>query len=442
MTGFVLAALVMGAIAMAFVLVPLLRRPTGSRAALSAANVAVFRSQKREIEDEFARGQIDAAERDAALAELTHRVAEEIPAAPESTPGARDERAWPVIALLAALLPVLAAGMYLALGSMRGITMDPMAQMSQAPVDAAHPGEDPVGASNIPDAKIVEMVDTLAKKMAQNPSDPKGWMLLARSQAALGRLPEAMKAYEKVISLKAEDAQLLADYADVAAMSQQGRFEGKPKDLIARALKLDPNHLKALVLAATAEMKSSNPKNSLPIWEKLKALVPKDSDDYKQIEAIVADVNAGKSNIVPAGSAAPPAPSAPSTSASTAAKPAAASGAKVSGTIQLSTELTSRIGPNDTLFVYARAKDGPRMPLAILRVAAPKAGDFPKSFELTDGMAMAPGMSLSSFPEVIIEARISKTGNAQVSPGDLLGQSAPVKSTTSGLGVVIDKVAP
>jgi cytochrome c-type biogenesis protein CcmH len=267
-------------------------------------------------------------------------------------------------------------------------------------------------------------------------------MLLARSQAALGRLPDAMKAYEKVISLKGEDAQLLADYADVAAMAQQGRFDGKPKDLIARALKLDPNHLKALVLAATAEMKSGNPKNSLPIWEKLKTLVPKDSDDLKQIEAIIADVKAGKSNVLAASAPPPPAPPAPASSVSPPAKPAAAGGAKVTGSIQLSKELASRIGPNDTWFIYARAKDGPRMPLAILRVAAPKPGDFPKSFELTDGMAMAPGMSLSSFPEVIIEARISKTGNAQMSPGDLLGQSGPVKSTASGLSIVIDKVAP
>jgi cytochrome c-type biogenesis protein CcmH len=432
----------MGAVALAFVLVPLLKRPTGARAALSAANVAVFRSQKREIEDEFARGQIDAAERDHALAELTSRVAEEIPADADEATAKGDERAWPVIALLAALLPVLAAGLYLALGSTRAITMDPMAQMSQAPLDAGHPGEDPAGTGNIPDAKIVEMVDTLAKKMEQNPSDPKGWMLLARSQAALGRLPDAMKAYEKVISLKAEDAQVLADYADVAAMAQQGRFDGKPKDLIARALKRDPNHLKALVLAATAEMKSGNPKNSLPIWEKLKTLVPKDSDDYKQIEAIVADVKAGKSNVLSASAPPPPAAPSPAPPVQAPAKPAAAGSAKVTGAIQLSKELASRIGPNDTLFVYARAKDGPRMPLAILRVAAPKPGDFPKSFELTDGMAMAPGMSLSSFPEVIIEARISKTGNAQVSPGDLLGQSGPVKSTASGLSIVIDKVAP
>ncbi len=428
---------------MAFVLVPLLRRPPGKGAGAEAVNVEVFRSQKREIEDEFKRGLITSAERDLALTELTNRVAEEIPTGVSHGAASRDDRAWPVIAVLAAFLPIFAAGLYLALGSTRAISMDPMAQMSQAPIDGAAPGNEPAGpGTNIPDAKIVEMVDTLAKKMEQNPSDPKGWMLLARSQAALGRLPEALKAYEKAVSLKGDDAALLADYADVSAMAQQGRFDGKPKELIAKALKLDPNHLKTLVLAATAEMKSGNAQASLKYWEKLKGLVPKDSDDFKQIEVIIADVKSGKPTLI-AGNASPAAPTAaPVPPASLPAPTAAAGGAKISGSVALSKDMASRLGPKDTLFVFARAKEGPRMPLAILRIASPKASDFPKPFELTDGMSMAPGMSLSSFPEVIIEARVSKSGNAQLSPGDLLGQSAPVKHSATGVSITIDKVAP
>ncbi|MBL8519732.1 MAG: c-type cytochrome biogenesis protein CcmI [Betaproteobacteria bacterium] len=450
MTGFVLVAILMGAVAMAFVLVPLLRRGAPAASAWDAANVAVFRSQKREIEDEFARGQIDQAERDAALAELTGRVAEEVPAQSTQGPASRDDRAWPVIAVLAAVLPVAAAGLYLSLGSLRALTLDPMAPMSQAPVEAdAHPGDGADPGTNIPDAKIVEMVDTLAKRMEQNPSDPKGWMLLARSQAALGRLPDALKAYEKAVSLKGDDAQLLADYADVAAMAQQGRFDGKPQALIARALKVDPNHLKTLVLAATAELKSGNSKASLAYWEKLRTLVPKESDDYRQVEAIIADVKAGKSTFLtanaapaPAAPVPPPVAQRPDAPAPAKATAAASGNARVTGAIRLAPELAARLAPGDTLFVFARAKEGPRMPLAVLRLPAPKPGEFPKAFELTDGMAMAPGMSLSSFPEVIVEARISKTGNAQLSPGDLTGQSAPIKSTASGVSITIDKVAP
>jgi len=82
------------------------------------------------------------------------------------------------------------------------------------------------------------------------------------------------------------------------------------------------------------------------------------------------------------------------------------------------------------------------MPLAVWRIAVPKAAEFPKSFELTDAMAMSPGMSLSSFPEVVIEGRISKSGNAPLQSGDFLGVSEPVKPGATNVRVTISKVAP
>jgi cytochrome c-type biogenesis protein CcmH len=446
-TGFVLACVSMVAVAMAFVLMPLLRRRATVSFAVGDVNVAILRSQKREIEDEFARGAIDEGERDAALAELARRVAEEVP---EGTTELRsdDDRAWPVIAVLAALLPVAAAGLYLALGSLRSLGLEPgavplgqpMAQMGAAPAPAEAAQAE--SADAIPDARIVEMVDALAKKMQDNPGDPKGWMLLARSQAALGRIPESLMAYEKAAALKPGDAQLLADYADVAVISQQGRFDGRPRELIAKALAADPNHLKALVLAASAEIKGGDLKRSIPYWERIQRLIPKESDDARQVDAILADLRAGRSPVLPGGAAAPPAQARTPPAAAGAAAPGATSaGAKVSGTIRLADDLASRVGPNDVLFVFARAKDGPRMPLAVLRTPV-RAADFPKRFELTDGMAMAPGVTLSAFPEVVVEARVSRTGNAQLASGDLMGSSGVVKSSTAGLAIVIDKVAP
>ncbi|MEO8102034.1 MAG: c-type cytochrome biogenesis protein CcmI, partial [Betaproteobacteria bacterium] len=105
-------------------------------------------------------------------------------------------------------------------------------------------------------------------------------------------------------------------------------------------------------------------------------------------------------------------------------------------------EFAAKLAPTDTLFIFARAKEGPRMPLAALRIPAPKPGDFPKSFELTDAMAMAPGLNLASFPEVVIEARVSKTGNAQLQPGDLSGVSEAVKPGARAIKVTISRVAP
>ena len=295
------------------------------------------------------------------------------------------------------------------------------------------------------DKQILAMVDSLSQKMQQNPTDPRGWILLARSQNALGRYAEASAAFERAAALTPNDAQLLADYADAAVMTQQGRFEGKPYTLIKRALKLDPNHMKALALAGTAELRMGNRPASLVHWEKLKTLVPKDSPDYREVESIIAEVKTTKLDAVagaPASAATPMAPNPQVANVKAGTESAAKPGLKVTGKVVIAQDVAGKLAAGDTLFVFARAKEGPRMPLAVMRVRAPKANAFPVAFELTDAMAMAPGVNLSSFAEVVIEARVSKSGNAQLQPGDLSGLSDVVKPGASGVTVTIGKVAP
>jgi cytochrome c-type biogenesis protein CcmH len=111
----------------------------------------------------------------------------------------------------------------------------------------------------------------------------------------------------------------------------------------------------------------------------------------------------------------------------------------ISGTVAISDTLSSSVNPNDTLFIYARAETGPKMPLAILRL---KAADLPTAFTLTDEMAMTPAMKLSSFPNVVIEARISKSGQAVPASGDLQGLSSPVKVGDNNIAIKIDSRIP
>ncbi len=457
---FIVVACLMSLAALAFVLVPLLRSRTNANGVESArlsdtvSNVAVFRSQKREIEEEFARGSIGAEERDAALNELSQRLVDEVPgnaAAEITTPISRgDRRPWLLMGALGALIPVGAFMMYATIGS-------PQALRAGGPVAAANAGEisphagmgaAPGADAAVSDQQIIAMVDTLAQKMQQNPGDPKGWVLLARSQGALGRYPEAAVAYERAAQLLPTDAQLFADYADAVAMQQQGRFEGKPMALIQKALKLDPNNTKGLALAGTAELRLGNREASLKYWKKLKTLVAKDTDDERQVDAIIAEVQSGKGPIEASAVTAEASPARPNMKApapampAAVAAPAASAGATISGQVILTSEMAAKLTPTDTLFVFARAKEGPRMPLAILRTPAPKAGDFPKSFELTDAMAMAPGMSLSSFPEIVIEARISRSGSAPLQPGDLTGVSEAIKPGARAVKVTISRAAP
>ena len=137
----------------------------------------------------------------------------------------------------------------------------------------------------------------------------------------------------------------------------------------------------------------------------------------------------------------PAAMTAPANNRST-VESAAKPGVKISGKVVIAPDIIGKLVAGDTLFVFARAKEGPRMPLAVMRVAAPKASGFPLPFELTEAMAMAPGMTLSAFTEVVIEARISKSCNAQLQAGDLSGISQVVKPGATGITVTIGKVTP
>jgi cytochrome c-type biogenesis protein CcmH len=112
--------------------------------------------------------------------------------------------------------------------------------------------------------------------------------------------------------------------------------------------------------------------------------------------------------------------------------------ATLTGSVELSPALASRVAAGDTLFVFARAAEGPRMPLAIVR-GSPK---LPFAFTLDDSMAMSPQLKLSAFSQVVVGARVSRSGNATPQPGDLIGQSAAVPPGTSNLRVVIDRVQP
>ena len=443
---FTIVALVMLVVACAFVVVPLLRaQPLITPVTDVVSNVAVYKSQRRELDEELARGAINEAEHDAAVGELSARVVDEVADAPAipALPLLANKRPWWLVAAVSIVMPLAAALLYATLGAPQAI------QMAGTTPGTANPASSQAGAKSgeeppMSDKQILAMVDSLSQKMQQNPNDPRGWVLLARSQNALGRFTEATAAFERAVALTPNDAQLVADYADATVMTQEGRFDGKPYTLIKQALALDANNMKALALAGTAELRMGNRAASLKHWEKLKTLVAKDSPDYREVESIIAEVKADKPLAgPPATTVAMPSPSNPPAAGSkVGVANSAKSGAVVTGKVFIAPDVANKLAAGDTLFVFARAKEGPRMPLAVMRVPAPLAAAFPLAFELSDAMAMAPGLKLSSFAEVVIEARISKSGNAQLQPGDLSGVTDVVKPGASGVNVTIGKVAP
>ncbi len=412
-----LAALLIAG-ALWFVLPPLLRRTAkpGAIAPENAAlNIAVYRDQQRELEADRNAGTITDEQYERARLELERRLLDDVGAGANVAPvTARSaSRAPAVIAGLA--VPLLAIGLYFVVGSPRAL----------APLTI------PADTSNGVTAEQVEaMVAKLAERMKQNPDDSQGWAMLGRSYAVMNRFEDAAAAYARAVERVPESPHLLADYADALAMARGQSLLGEPEALIQRALKIDPNHGKSLALAGTIAFEKKDYAAAIQYWEKLATQVPPDSDMARGVQASIAEARGlmGDKTGAKKGEGAP-----------AAAKSADKGAAGVSGTVTLASELKAKTAPNDTVFIFARPAEGPRMPLAILRK---KVSDLPITFTLDDSSAMSPAARLSGTPQVIIGARISKSGDAMPQPGDLQGLSKPVNNTAQGIAIVIDTAVP
>ncbi|MGZ8269020.1 MAG: tetratricopeptide repeat protein, partial [Burkholderiales bacterium] len=271
------------------------------------------------------------------------------------------------------------------------------------------------------DSKQLEaMVERLAEKMKQEPDNVEGWVMLARSYKHIGRFDEAARAYGHVLARAQPDATLLSDYADAVAMAQGRTLRGEPEKLIAKALELDPKHLKALALAGSAEYEKKNYAAAAKYWERMVPLVSSDSEQLKAVNANIAEAR----SLAGLGATKP-----------VAAEAAPSGEGGVSGVVKLSPELASKVAPTDAVLIYARPAEGSRMPLAIIRK---QARDLPLAFTLDDTSAMTPTMTISKHERVVIAARVSKNPGATAQPGDFEGASTPVRNTARDVNIVID----
>jgi len=405
MTAFIVTGVLLVAGALLFVLPPLLRRRARTGASRDAVNVAIYRDQLRELEADVRAGTLAADQYERARHEIEARLLADVGTGDAPAPPPRRPRAAAIALGLA--VPICAVGVY-------GIVGNPGALAPRA----GSPG----GPHGVSAQQFEALTARLAARLKDNPEDTEGWIMLGRTYAALGRFPQAASAYANAVNRSPRDAQLLADYADALAMAQGRRLQGEPEKIIARALAVDSGNLKALLLAGTAAFNKNDYAGALRHWERALGAVPGDSEVAQNLRASIAEAR------TLGGSA--PAP----------AKPVqAASAGQVKGVVKVAPDLASKVGPDDTLFIFARAEKGPRMPLAILRR---QGRDLPVQFTLDDSMAMSPAAKLSNQARVVIGARISKTANAAPSPGDLQGLSGPVKVGARGVTVTIDTELP
>lgn len=397
MTLFVVFAALLVVATAALLLPALLRKPRSVDAGeRREANLAIFRDQLAELERERAEGSLGEADFEQARSELQRRLLEEVQPDAPTAPVRPAGRRTAIVLVIA--LPLLAAAGYLVLGNPRGL--DPM--QTQATISPQ---------------QIEGMLGKLVERLKQNPDDAQGWVMLARSYKVLGRFPEAAEAYSHAGALLDADAALLADYAEVLSQTQGGNLRGKPAELIARALQIAPDEPQALLLAGAEASDRQDFAGAAKYWERLLAQLEPGSEEAQTLEAAIAKAR----EIAGAGGK------------------TAAAGPALSGEVSLSPKLAAQVQPDDVLFVFARAEDGNRMPLAATRATV---GQLPLRFRFDDSMALTGGQKLSAFKTVSIEARVAKAGTAKTSSGDLFGTVSGVKPNSQNLRLVIDQVQP
>ena len=302
-----------------------------------------------------------------------------------------------------------------------------VSQMSAGALVAAATATETRAASAEPTrAPAAASVAELEQRVKANPRDVQSWLALADLRRAQHDNPAARDALAKVVALKGMTAQSWADYADVLASLTGGSLTGAAGSAIDSALALDPSNTKALWLKASQAHEQRHFADALTWWKRLRSALPADSPDARIIDGNIAEDTslAGLAPVSasPAGAAAPA---------------AAASGAEVSGTVSIDSRLADRVQHDATLFIYAKAADSPGPPLAVVRTTA---AAWPVSFHLDDSMAMIPSRRLSQFDKVVVEARISRSGQATPSSGDLYVTS-PVLHPAAGkkLALVINR---
>jgi len=413
MTVFWSLAAVMMMVALLFLLPPLLRKRELSAVSRDELNIEVIRQQLAELDTDLEAGKLDKAQYGAARADLEQELLYDLARTDPASRTARSGR-WATLLIIPAL-PLCAVLLYQQLGSVELIDRLQQAQSSQPP--AAQQQAQSA-------ASIDDMVARLAERLQQQPDDLKGWVMLARSYTILKRYSEAEAAYANALRLGGENANLLADYADATVMANNGRFNDKAGELLTRVLELDPGNLKGLWLAGHWKNQSGDYAAALDYWQQAAAKLPPGGEDAAVIAEQISSVQA-KLGITAA-------PAATVAAATTdAASPSATdsgSAAALSVSVSLDPQLAAAAAAEDTVFIFARATQGPRMPLAIVRK---QVKDLPVTVTLDDSMAMMPAMKLSNFEQVDIGARISKSGNAMPESGDLQGIVSPIATQSS-----------
>ena len=398
----VVAALL--ALALVILLIPLLRAARGQVLdQRQQQNIQIAREKKQALDAQLAEGEIDQAAFDAAYLDLQTALALELERDETSNEGRRGN--WMAMVVLVAV-PCASIALYHVYGEYR-VIVDP--QLTQA--------APPQTQAAAPQMSLDEMVAAIDMRLAENPDDAEAWYMLGRTKMGKQDFDAAVNAFRRSDALMADEPGILFALADALAMQNNGSLTGEPEALVLRGLALAPGFPNGLWLAGMAAEQRQDFRGAHRYWSELLPMIADDAATANEVRNLLASLEQRD----------------PTLASATSDK------RQVTLRIDIDDELRSRAAAETVVFVYARAMQGPPMPLAVKRL---QLKDLPLTLSLGDDDAMMPSMKLSSFDQVVVGARVSFSGNPVSQSGDFYTELESVDSANppEQIDLIIDKV--
>ncbi len=391
--------------ALAFILPAMLRKRSHVSGGQREQNIFIANEQLKDLEERFEKGEIESEDYQSARDELEQSLFSDIEGGDfEAPPNSRGKSSLLSVFFIALLIPVITIPTYLKVGDLTFTTMLDSKVAAKQATDKLVPRN----ADGSPDIKT--MIIGLQKKMEENPDNFTGWTMLGRSYMVLKQYPEAVKAYERALKLNPKSVNVILAVADSLAMASNGEIVGRPVALINQALELEPNNLTALWLGGMAARQQKDHVLAITRWKKVLSLA-KNPSERAEVRSLITEA---MSQLTPEQK-----------EKISVIKEEMVTIPGITVTISLSAEFKAQAKPTDLVFIYAKAMSGPPMPLAAVRK---QVKDLPLEIELNDAMAMMPSLKLSAFSEVIVGARISKSGRPIAQNGDLFSEKSSIKA--------------
>jgi cytochrome c-type biogenesis protein CcmH len=427
MTIFYLCAALLVAICLLWLLVGLFKNQ-GNSLDQEAVNITLARDRGETLTAALSDGSIDQATFNYEREQLDYDLAADLVATSKSVTKRGGHIAAAV--LVALFVPIAAGTLYLELGNPDGITQDRTQRSAVAGNSNTRANAN--AQAQLP-GPLADLLPKLEERLAGTPDDIQGWRLLGRSYLSIRDYGGAKIAFEKALALDENDVATMTQLAESIAMGRNGELRGEPMALLDRAITLNPQHEQTLWLRSIGKQQVGNHQEALLGFNLLMGLSKDNLDAVASIDQMRSrSIQALGANSVR---------QATSDNASGASESATDNmGPAIEITVYLDSSAADEAAAENAVFIYAKATNGPPMPLAVTKLAVK---DLPATVVLDDSMAMIPTMKLSSFATVTIGARVSASGNPISQPGDWFTETANViVSETPTIALTIDRQTP